>query len=177
MNIYIRQELNKDYIITEELTEKAFKGMEFSNNNEALLVRRLRKSKYFIPELSLVAEMDDEIVGHILLSKIKINNDNNSIESLALAPISVLPEYQNKGVGKTLIKDVLNRAKELGYKSVIVVGHEKYYPKFGFRPMKNWKIRAAFDVPENVLMGLELEKDAFSECENGIIEYPKVFFE
>lgn len=177
MNISIRQELNKDYSSTEYLIEKAFKDVEFSNHDEHLLVHRLRKNKSFIPELSLIAEIDNLIVGHILLSKIKITTNKSSIESLALAPVSVLPEYQNKGIGKILINYALNKARQLGYKSVIVLGHENYYPKFGFKSTSIWQIKSSFNVPETFLMGLELQDNALFECINGIIEYPKVFFE
>ena len=114
MDITIRQELSEDYKTTEKV-ESAFANMKFSDKKEHALVSRIRKSNAFIPKLSLVA-VNKEIVGHILLSKIKIINDNQFEESLALAPVSVLPGYQNKGVGGLLITEALKEAKELGYK-------------------------------------------------------------
>ena len=96
MNITIRQEQARVYKITEKVIKSAFANMEFSDKTEHELVPRIRKSDAFIPELSLVA-INEEFVGHILLSKIKIVNDNQFEESLALVPVSVLPEYQNKG--------------------------------------------------------------------------------
>lgn len=90
---------------------------------------RIRNSNVFIPELSLVAmdNDDNKQVGHILLSKIKIKNEDQVVESLALAPVSVLPEYQNQGVGKLLISKALQKAKELRFNSVVVLGHPEYF--------------------------------------------------
>ncbi|NEU31740.1 N-acetyltransferase [bacterium LRH843] len=156
----------------------AFVNMEFSDKKEHELVSRIRKSEAFIPELSLVAINNDnhEIVGHILLSKIKIMNDDQFAESLALAPVSVLPEHQNKGIGKLLIFEGLIKAKEKGYNSVVVMGHPDYYPKFGFEKASKWGIRAPFEVPEEAFMALELRKNALARV-SGIVEYPSIFFE
>ena len=111
MEIIIRKELDKDYKIIETVVEQAFKNAEFSDHDEHNLVGRLRKSNEFIEDLSMVAEVDGIIVGHIMLSKIKINNNVESQESLALAPVSVIEKYQGKGIGKELIKTALNKAK------------------------------------------------------------------
>lgn len=178
MNITIRKELLDDYKITEKVVKSAFANMEFSDKKEHELVSRIRKSDAFIPELSLVAINKDnkEIVGHILLSKIKIINDNQSAESLALAPVSVLPNYQNKGIGRLLILEALQKAKELGYNSVIVLGHPEFYPKFGFKTASLWEIKAPFEVPDEAFMALELHENTL-ESVSGVVEYPSVFFE
>ncbi|MEK4510998.1 N-acetyltransferase [Paenibacillus anaericanus] len=178
MNITIRKEQLQDYKITEEVVQRAFADMEISDKKEQELVARIRQADVFIPELSLVAtnENDTEIVGHILLSKIKIVSGIQSVESLALAPVAVLPEYQNKGVGKMLILKALQKAKELGYSSVVVLGHPRYYPKFGFKAASNWGIQAPFEVPDEAFMALELQEEALAGV-TGIVEYPGVFFE
>lgn len=98
MNIKIKQEQVEDYKVTEEVVKCTFANAEHSDSNEHNLVSRIRNSNVFIPELSLVA-MDNEnnrVVGHILLSKIKIKNDDQVVESLALAPVSVLPNYLDR---------------------------------------------------------------------------------
>ena len=95
-------------------------------------------------------------------------------ESLALAPIAVRPEFQQKGIGGQLIKSGLNKARELKYKSVIVLGHKHYYPKFGFEPVDKWNIKAPFDVPADFFMGLELVKDGLKGV-SGTVRYPKEF--
>ncbi|MEW9674115.1 GNAT family N-acetyltransferase [Ammoniphilus sp. 3BR4] len=178
MKITIRQEQPHDYKITERVVKSAFTNMEFSDKKEHELVSRIRKSDVFIPTLSLVAIHQDhkEIVGHILFSKIKIINDNQMTESLALAPVSVLPDYQNKGIGRLLILEALQKAKDMGYHSVVVMGHPEYYPKFGFKKASLWGIKAPFEVPEDVFMALELRENTLDHV-SGVVEYPSVFFE
>lgn len=175
MNVTIRQEKIEDYKVTERIVKSAFANMDFSDQKEHQLVSRIRKADVFIPRLSLVA-IEKEIVGHILLSKISIVSDKQYTESLALAPVSVLPERQNKGIGKRLIFEALKIAKELGYTSVVVMGHPQYYPKFGFEKASRWGIKAPFEVPEEAFMALELKENALDKV-SGIVEYPSVFFE
>jgi len=166
----ITQENNLDYIEIYETNTLAF-GKE----NEAKLVNLLRESNAFIPELSLVATIDNKIVGHILFSRIVIiDNNQNEFESLALAPIAVRPEFQQKGIGGQLIRTGLDKARELNFKSVIVLGHEHYYPKFGFVPTNKWNIKSSFDVPTNVFMGLELIEGGLKNV-SGTVKYPKEF--
>lgn len=176
MNINIRQEIEKDYKLSEIVVEKAFKNAEHSDHKEQFLVAKLRRSDVFIPELSLVAETSKEIIGHIMLTRLFIENDDNRYESLALAPVSVLPEYQNSGIGSKLINESVKIAKELGFKSVIVLGHDKYYPRFGFKPTSIWGIKAPFDVPDEVFMALELEDESLDGV-TGTVVYSKEFFE
>ncbi|CAI8884969.1 putative acetyltransferase [Brevibacillus sp. IT-7CA2] len=178
MTITIRIEQPDDYAITEQVVKRAFANAEFSDHKEHELVCRIRKSDAFIPELSHVAIHDEnqELVGHILFSKIHICNDNQSIESLALAPVSVLPDYQSKGIGKKLILEALQKAKELGYQSVVVLGHPEYYPKFGFQKASHWGIKAPFDVPDEVFMAMELQENALVHV-FGVVEYSRAFLE
>ena len=176
MNIIIRQETEKDYKLSETVVEKAFKNAEHTDHKEHLLVAKLRKGGAFIPELSLVAELDGEIVGHIMLTKLLIENEGSKYDSLALAPVSVVPEHQNKGIGSELISKSLKIAKEIGFKSVIVLGHNKYYPRFGFKPASTWGIKAPFDVPDEFFMALELG-DGDLEDISGTVVYSKEFSE
>lgn len=179
MTITIREERTEDYTTTEQVVKSAFADMEFSHQREHELVAQIRKdSEAFIPELSLVAIHQDqnEIVGHILLSKIKIKQENQSTESLALAPVSVLPKYQRKGIGRMLILDALQKAKELGYRSVVVLGHPEYYSKFGFQKASLWAIQAPFEVQDEVFMATELREHALENV-SGVVEYSRAFSE
>ncbi|KAA0743675.1 N-acetyltransferase [Bacillus sp. AY3-1] len=157
--VTIRQEQQSDYKKTEEVVQQAFLKEEFSDKTEHELVSRIRKCDAFIPELSIVA-VNEEIVGHILLSKIQIEQGATSVESLALAPVSVARGHQKKGIGGKLIGAALEKAKELGYGSVVVLGHPEYYPKFGFKKASEWNIKAPFEVPEEVFMVVELRENA-----------------
>lgn len=172
----IRQENKNDYKKVFNLIEKAFRKEEFTDHKEQFLVERLRKSDAFIPELSLVAEIDKEIVGHILLTKIKIRAKTNEFNSLALAPVSVLPEFQGRGIGGKLIVEAHKIAKVLGHKSIILLGHEKYYPKFGYKQADKFGIELPFDVPKENCMAIELIETGLSGV-SGMVEYPNEFNE
>ncbi|MBX7263660.1 MAG: N-acetyltransferase [Chitinophagaceae bacterium] len=176
MEINIRQEVQTDYQIVFDLIEQAFRNEMLSDKKEQFLVERLRKSDNFIPELSLVAETKQQIVGYILLSKIIIETSTENITSLALAPVAVLPSFQKKGIGRKLIEEAHRIAKELGYQSIILLGHEKYYPKFGYRHLHHFNISLPFVAPKENCMALELVPGALKN-KNGKVIYPKEFFE
>ncbi|PGM59699.1 GNAT family N-acetyltransferase [Bacillus cereus] len=169
----IRQEQKNDYRKTEEVVKQAFLNEEFSDKTEHELVSRIRECDAFIPEVSIVA-VDEEIVGHIMLSKITIEQDGTSVESLALAPVSVAPSHQKKGIGGKLIAAALEKVKELGYGSVVVLGHQEYYPKFGFKKASDWNIKAPFEVPDEVFMAMELRENALQGVE-GVVQYSEAF--
>jgi predicted N-acetyltransferase YhbS len=150
--------------------------MAFGRELEGILVEKLRKNKKFIKELSLVACMGNEIVGHILFFPITIKTNDSEIISLALAPMSVIPELQGLGIGSELIKKGLEKAKKSGFNSVIVLGHDTYYPRFGFKPASEFNIKAPFDAPNNSFMALELVTNALYNL-SGTVEYPNEFNE
>ncbi|HBD63626.1 MAG TPA: GNAT family N-acetyltransferase [Clostridiales bacterium] len=174
MNIIVRQETEQDYELAEDIVERAFRNEEFSDHTEHILISRLRKSDAFIPELCLVAEIEGHPVGHIMLTRLSIVNDKRTYDSLALAPVSVLPEHQRIGIGGMMIKESIKIAKKLGHKSVIVLGHGNYYPKFGFMPASRWGIKPPFDVPDESFMALELEDYALTGTQ-GIVVYGEEF--
>lgn len=176
MNVNIREERVDDYESTELVVEKAFRNTEHTDHKEHFLVDKLRKSEAFVPKLSLIAELDEKIVGHAMFTKLMIKKDDKEYTSLALAPVSVLPEYQNKGIGSLLIREGLKIANEIGFKSVIVLGHSEYYPRFGFKAASLWNIKAPFEVPEDNFMVLKLEDRCLDNI-SGIVVYPKEFFE
>ncbi len=174
--IKIRQETSDDYNNVFDLIAKAFQHEQFSDHKEQFLVKRLRKSEAFIPELSIVAEIDDQVVGHILLTKITIKNESREFESLALAPVSVLPEFQGQGIGGKLIKASHQIAKKLGYHSIVLLGHERYYPRFGYQQADKYGIDLPFDVPKENCMVKELVSNGL-KGNSGTVVYPQEFYE
>lgn len=178
MGLLIRQENIADYKQTERLVECAFQSAKQSDGNEHRLVEKLRHSDAFIPSLSLVAvdEESGQLVGHVLLTKMEIQADKDVTTSLALAPVSVLPNYQRQGIGKQLIKEGLTQAMLLEYRSVIVLGDPVYYERFGFKPASRWGIAAPFPVPDEVFMALELAKGGL-EGVSGTVQYDASFME
>jgi putative acetyltransferase len=170
--ILIRPEKPEDIASIQDVTTRAFQGEE-----EANLIAAIRASDYFIPELSLIALDDtDQIVGHILFSPIIIESpeDSKSAEALALAPMAVLPEYQNRGIGTELVRQGLEACKQLGYKIVIVVGHPNYYPRFGFKPAREYRLKAPFEVPNEAFLACELFSGALKNV-RGVVKYSPAF--
>jgi putative acetyltransferase len=168
--IVIREEQGADHAAVHQLHQAAF-----GQDDEANLVDALRQSDAFIPALSLVAVKDEEIVGHILFTRLRIRNaSGEEADSLALAPVAVLPAHQRRGIGGQLIRAGLATARRLGHASCIVLGHQDYYPRFGFRPASAWGITAPFDVLDDVFMAMELVPYGLRDV-SGVVVYPGAF--
>jgi predicted N-acetyltransferase YhbS len=171
----IRQETEADYKAVYELIKIAFASEKYSNHQEHLLVSRLRSAKAFVPALSLVAQVHEKVVGHILLTKIALKADHRDHKILALAPVSVLPAYQLQGIGSQLIVTAHQVAQKLGYRLVVLLGHAGYYPRFGYRPAHTFGIKLPFDAPAENCMAKELVKGSLKGI-FGTVEYPKEFY-
>jgi putative acetyltransferase len=169
MNISIRPEEPADIDEIYELNK-----LVFGQDNEARLVDHIRQGPNFIPQLSMVAYSDDKLIGYILFSKIAITNGDFKHESLGVTSMVVHAEFRKRGVGAKLLTIGLQTATELGYADVFVLGHEFYFPKFGFVPAARWNIRPPFDVPAEVFMALELIPNALKNV-SGIVEFPIEF--
>ena len=165
----IRQETATDYGVVYSLVKRAFACAEHADGNEQDLVDALRKGEAFIPKLSLVAEVNGEVVGHILFTKASIGEN----VVLALAPLSVLPEYQGKGIGTALILEGHRIAKDLRYTYSIVLGSETFYPRVGYIPAGHFGIKAPFDVPSENFMACRLNEP--SPKIQGMVKYAKEF--
>ncbi|WP_084146783.1 GNAT family N-acetyltransferase [Paenibacillus wynnii] len=173
MSINIRTETKEDYIQVYDVNFMAFGDRE----DEARLVERIRESQYFVPQLSIVAENDNEIVGHLLMSKAKVVEGNSKHEVVVLAPIAVKPDFQKQGIGKQLIFEGLKRCKESNYNLILLIGHPTYYPKFGFKPARTYGLELKqFQVPDEVFMVCELKKNELCSIKGELI-YPEAFFE
>ena len=176
VEITIRQERLGDLHSILALVERSFADMEESDHSEHRLVQRLHVAEGYILELSLVAVTPGrKIVGYVLLTRISVDDDVISTPTLALAPLAVLPEFQNQGIGEMLMRKAHEVAASHGHKSIILLGHKDYYPRFGYKKSSDFGIKFPFDAPDECCMVVELVPDAL-RCISGTVNYPKVFF-
>jgi len=158
----IRRETEDDFDRIYDLVKVAFQTAKVSNGKEQDFANELRNSGNYIPELALVAEEDGKLIGHIMLTKTYITTDDGKFEALLMAPISVLLEHRNRGVGSELINESFRLAKELGYTVVVLVGDPAYYHRFGFRPAVTFGIKHTPEIPDENVMACELVPDALN---------------
>jgi putative acetyltransferase len=148
--------------------------LAFGQPDEARLVEALRGSPAFVPGLSLIANEDGQVVGHVLFSHVVVQEGAAAHPALALAPLAVLPARQRVGIGGALVKHGLAEARRLGHGAVVVVGHPGYYPRFGFNPGEPLGIRPPFPVSPGAFMVLELRAHALADV-RGEVQYPPEF--
>jgi putative acetyltransferase len=146
----IREETVSDIEAITQVTIAAFKTLQVSNHTEQFIIKALRAAGALT--LSLVAEIDECVVGHIAFSPVKISDDTK--DWYGLGPISVLPEYQRQGIGKTLIQEGLSRLKNLGARGCCLVGHPEYYRKFGFENVAGLIVEG---VPEEAFFAFSFD--------------------
>ena len=165
-HMLIRIEEKKDHTAV-----KAANVSAFETPAEANLVDALREQAHSF--ISLVAEENGEVIGHIMFSPVSLSGHPN-LRVMGLGPLAVIPERQRKGVGAALVQAGLERCKGQGIDAVVVLGHPLYYPSFGFLPSTRFGIGCEYDVPAEVFMALELQLDALSG-KTGIIKYHPAF--
>ncbi len=168
MSTLVREERPADHAAVREILLEAF-GQPL----EAELVAALRGSPAFIPSLSLVAEADGELRGHILFTRLHVNGAARR-PGLALAPMAVRAAFQRRGVGGALVREGLRLARALREPFCVVLGHPTYYPRFGFERSSRWDIRAPFEVEEGALMALELQPSGLDGV-SGVVEWAPEF--
>ena len=152
----IRMETAQDWSQVEALVQEAFATAEHRDGNEQDLVRALRNSEAFVPELSLVAEEQGQLVGHILFTRAQIGG----VTGLVLAPLAVLPTHQRQGVGSALVREGHRIARALGYPYCSVLGSETYYPRVGYVPATSLGIQVPDGIPPANFMAIRLREDA-----------------
>jgi putative acetyltransferase len=143
----------------------------FETSTEADLVDALRERAE--PIISLVADAEGSIVGHILFSPVTLSG-RAELKIMGLAPMAVAPANQRRGIGSALVRAGLERCKELGSSAVVVLGHPEYYPRFDFVPASRFGIGCEYDVPDEVFMALEFEPGILGG-QTGTIRYHPVF--
>ena len=165
MNLTIHPEAAADHEAIRQVNRAAF-----GQDAEAELVDALREQGFV--RLSLVADLDGQIVGHIMFSDIQIVTDSKTVAALSLAPMAVLPDRQRKGIGSRLVETGLIRCREDGYRIVIVVGHPAYYPRFGFSSELALPLQSKY--AGEAFMALELVSGALDGV-TGEVVYPSPF--
>ncbi len=157
MTISIRLEEERDYGKVEHLTRDAFWDLYRPGCCEHLIVHKIRKSPAFVKELDHVACRDGDVVGNIVYSRAKVvNGENGEFEVLCMGPLAVLPSFQGQGIGSLLMNRTIGRARELGFKAILIFGNPKYYQRFGFVNAKKYGITTASGENFDAFMALEL---------------------
>jgi putative acetyltransferase len=164
MNIIIRNENESDIDAISEITKAAFENLSISNHTEQFIINALRNAKALT--ISLVAEASKKVVGHIAFSPVTISD--GSLDWYGLGPISVLPELQKQGIGKSLMREGLSLLKTLGAKGCVLVGDPGYYERFGFRSLPDLFIDG---VPPQYFLALPFEENKI----HGIVVFHEGF--
>jgi len=164
--IEIRDEAPQDFPAIRNLNVLAF-----GNPAEALLVDKLRAANK--AAISRVAILDGRVVGHILFSPITVERAPARFRGLGLAPMSVLPEFQNRGIGSSLVRDSLEMCRQKGYDLVVVLGHLRFYPRFGFTTAKDHGLNNEYDAVDNFMV-IELKEEVLKAV-TGLVKYAPEF--
>jgi putative acetyltransferase len=167
--IVVRLEKTEDIDSIHHVNKQAF-----ARDSEAMLVDKLRS--HSVLTVSLVALQNNEIVGHIAFSPVTIEPEHSGFAAITMAPLAVLPAYQNKGAGSQLVRAGLEECRRLGCGLVFLVGHPDYYPRFGFIPAGPKGFKCEFEVPDNAWMVLELREGA-SAGRQGTVRFRPEFRE
>jgi putative acetyltransferase len=165
-NCVIKQETEADIAAIHAVNAAAFE-----TTAEADLVDSLRARAADV--ISLVAERDGEIVGHILFSPVSLAS-SPELKIMGLAPMAVAPTHQRSGIGSALVRAGLEQCKRQGVAAVVVLGHPAYYPRFGFVPSVRYGIDSEYDVPQDVFMLVELVPGALQGA-SGTVRYHAAF--
>lgn len=162
----IRHEISADHESVRRINRLAF-----GQDDEANLVDALRWAGY--TRVSLVAEVDGQVVGHILFSDLPILTNTGTVAALALAPMAVLPEHQKQGIGSALVRKGLEICRDQGHAIVVVLGHPEFYPRFGFATKLAEPLTSPFSGRDS-WMATELVPGALADVK-GWVQYPPPF--
>jgi putative acetyltransferase len=164
--LQIRQETTKDIQEVHNVNAKAF-GREA----EAVLVDKMRE--HGVLTLSLVAVNNEAIVGHIAFSPVEIKSELTNLNGLTLAPVAVLPAYQNKGIGSMLVRAGLDECRKQGHEFVFLVGHPEYYPRFGFVPARANGFECEYEAPDEAWMVIRLKEGTLAGKQGKVTFQPE----
>ena len=166
MDVFIRNELEEDHKEVEELTREAFWNLYIPGCDEHYLVHIMRNHPDFISNLDFVAIYKEKIIGNIMYTKSHVvdkNDSNHKINTITFGPVCILPKYQRKGVGSSLIKHSIRIASENDYKAIIILGHPHNYCRYGFKSSKDFNICDAEGKYPFGMLVFEIEKGIFQD--------------
>ncbi len=166
--ITVRSETADDIKAIDVVHLSAFEG-----DDEVGLVSALRESSGFRPELSLVAEFHGRIVGHVLMTPVRLQRGKDGIDILALAPMAVVPSQSHRGIGSDLVKAAIDKAREQGFSAIVVIGQPDFYQRCGFRPGSDFGISVNLPVADKLISAIEIEEGVLAE--GGHVIYPSQF--
>jgi len=167
MEIEIRNESPGDADAVRTVNRSAF-----DTPAEAALVDALRANGN--AAIELVAEVNRQVVGHILFSPMSFDGACDARRPLGLAPMAVIPAYQRMGIGSRLVEAGLEECRRVGCEAVFVLGHPAYYPRFGFVPASRFGVRSTYDAPDEAFMAIELVEGALNGA-SGLVRYCREF--
>ena len=168
-NLIIRAERPGDYKNTELMTMRSFWNKFGPGCSEHNMVRIIRESKDYIPEISRVAELDGKIVGAVFYTKAWIDDGSTKREVALLGPLAVEPTMEGNGIGGALIKESIKLAKKTEISEIILAGEPAYYPKFGFELCEKYGITDASGNSYDAYLCYPLT-DAFNSCKGRFVE-------
>lgn len=171
-NLVIRRETPADFKAVEHLTMRAFWNIHGPGCNEHLLVRKIRQSPDYLPNISRVAELNGKVAGAIYYTKAKVVEDKTEHDVITFGPLAVEPTLQNSGIGKALLEETIKLAKEAGYSGIVITGEPAYYPKLGFVTCDKFGITDAEGYNYDALMCLQLNNELFSSVHGRFILSP-----
>jgi len=168
----IRSEREADWPKIAALVEAAFATAPHADGDERFFVERLRRGDRYVPDLALVREDNGALVAHVMLTRLTIAATAGPNEVLMLAPVSVAPDRQRRGLGTRLVREALARAEALGHGAAVVLGDPAYYSRFGFRASVAFGLLNSNGFAKENVMALELRPGAL-EVAAGVITFPK----
>lgn len=169
MQVQIKREKAKD----REEVDLLYK-IAFEQESPSELIHGFRNSNQFIPELARVARISDQIIGIIMYSHGEIVKGRKNIPTIIIASVAILPAYQNLGIGAELVRSSFQKARDLGYKSVLVAGEEDYFSRFGFKKASEYDISNNMDIPEENFMALELISESLNNASGHLKSHPLI---
>jgi predicted N-acetyltransferase YhbS len=176
MDYSIRNEQTGDHRIVEEITRKAFWNIHVPGCDEHYLVNIMRIHKDFIPELDLVLETKNSIIANIMYTKAKlINKSGNEKSILTFGPVSVLPKFQRKGYGKSLINYSFDIARKMEYEVIVIFGNPSNYVGLGFKSCRKFNISYGDGIYPTALLAKELKENAIDKNQSWIYQESEIY--